>query len=522
MSVAGTIKPHTLLLRFTPWSLPFTNPRKEYQGDVTAPRAIKGARHGSTNVVSKERTYFRHPIIINGAGPAGLILAIGLKNAGIPYEICERHRHDLPSKPRRNYPSLLSPGTLKSLKAFLRAPSSRSILDKIAVNIPAPRADDGQLQHYVKTESLLELLRRQVPVHYGFTLSYEGITCLESVVTSRFVVDGTIKTFEGSLVVGADGKFSSVRKTNNLFLWPAVTYVAIIAVPSQQYESYFKGFLNDEGSTALLLGSTRLTLLTTSEHSGEIFMSLWYSRMTTSPTDYNAFFGCPAYGRSIQPVSYKFDPMVAREIDSLQPLAPPFGVAYDICKDVGVSQKINLLSVQMAKRELKTAVTSHGLNLPAVLIGDAAHAIPETLSSRDINSTIRDAVILCSMIVDRYEDDVLFSLIPKDYYATGHIIWANLGREWEEKWMKAHGLPFDHREARLTWVPVPRTSRLEESQDMSESEFHKFSLAARRKILRYKEKGNGRRSMIESRIRSQFKQKNAFQLPPGVEPSKVV
>ena len=54
--------------------------------------------------------------------------------------------------------------------------------------------------------------------------------------------------------------------------------------------------------------------------------------------------------------------------------------------------------------------------MSAVLIGNAAHAIPEIYAPDDINSAIVDAFDLCHMIVDRYNDDKLFSQIPKVYY----------------------------------------------------------------------------------------------------------
>lgn len=74
------------------------------------------------------RTRIRLPIIINGAGPAGLVLAVGLQNAKIPFEICEAQRHDLNSKPRRNQISLLRLNTVAQLKCLLKFSSYEAIL----------------------------------------------------------------------------------------------------------------------------------------------------------------------------------------------------------------------------------------------------------------------------------------------------------------------------------------------------------------------------------------------------------
>ncbi|CAF9923772.1 MAG: hypothetical protein ALECFALPRED_002543 [Alectoria fallacina] len=46
-------------------------------------------------------------------------------------------------------------------------------------------------------------------VNYGFRLEHESISCLESVVTSRHDFGDKVRTFEGSLLVGADGIFSA-------------------------------------------------------------------------------------------------------------------------------------------------------------------------------------------------------------------------------------------------------------------------------------------------------------------------
>ncbi len=57
--------------------------------------AFRGVDRDFASTAPKERRHVRLPTLINGAGPAGLVLAIGLKNAKIPFEIYERHRYDL-------------------------------------------------------------------------------------------------------------------------------------------------------------------------------------------------------------------------------------------------------------------------------------------------------------------------------------------------------------------------------------------------------------------------------------------
>ena len=158
----------------------------------------------------RECQHKRLPIVINGAAPAGLILAIGLKNARIPFEICERERHDLPSKPRRNHVSILERKTLLPLKKFLSAPTYHSFLRHMTLDPVDDNSDPwGILIH---TERLLDVLRRQVPIHYGHTLHREGISCRENVITSQYVAGSAVRTFRGSLLFGADGKFSAGKR----------------------------------------------------------------------------------------------------------------------------------------------------------------------------------------------------------------------------------------------------------------------------------------------------------------------
>lgn len=109
--------------------------------------------------------------------------------------------------------------------------------------------------------------------------------------------------------------------------------------------------------------------------------------------------------------------------------------------------------------------------MPAVLIGDAGHAVPDFLSPSGINLAMMDAIDLSSMIVQRYDDDEQFSRIAKDFYDLRHRWWQKVLFDWEETWTTALGLQYDSDQAKLQWVRLTRTSRLPERKIMSESEF---------------------------------------------------
>ena len=161
------------------------------------------------------RARVRLPIIINGAGPAGLILAIYLKNANIPFEIFEKEEQNLASrKVRRNYVSHLSPDSIHILKKLLNFSTKQELLQEVQrMSINRLRtSSDIRRGTRVYTESLLLLLRQQVHVHYGHTLEHQAISCRESVITSQYVRGNLIQTFRACLIVGADGKFSAGRR----------------------------------------------------------------------------------------------------------------------------------------------------------------------------------------------------------------------------------------------------------------------------------------------------------------------
>ena len=160
--------------------------------------------------------------------------------------------------------------------------------------------------------------------------------------------------------------------------------------------------------------------------------------------------------------------------------------------------------------------------MPAVLIGNAAHAIPEILSAADINWAMMDAFDLCHMIVERYDEDRLFSQITKDYYDIKYRQWHKLLMKWEQKWTSAHGLPYDLSKAIWTWVKVARTARLPNRETMPESEFKCLKHRDTRAIQQYKENEQARWRKIRQRIRDRFERKHAFSLPPGAKPTKLV
>ena len=282
-----------------------------------------------------------------------------------------------------------------------------------------------------------------------------------------------------------------------------------------------------DGRFSQVFGNSRL-LLATDKISGDsnVVMSLWYSRMSKSFEDYHAFFGFDPDERKTPRVSYGYDPMIADEIDSLQPLPAPLAAAYDLCRNAGSSQKWHLTAVGQKifnEFQMTTKVVSGGLSLPAVLIGDAAHAIPIALSRGDINDAVYDALDLCRMIVERYDDDELFARVPDDYYDWRTRRWGDLRKEWEERWLTAHGLPYSPLHAQRYWIKLSRTVRDPPPEKMEKGDFEgllddkrraSFRQGQRRELMRWRK--------VQQRLNNREQRRIAFAVKPGVYPSKLV
>lgn len=176
----------------------------------------------------------------------------------------------------------------------------------------------------------------------------------------------------------------------------------------------------------------------------------------------------------------------------------------------------------MGEGDLAMEVISNGLSMPAVLVGNAAHSIPEFLSPADISWVIMDAMDLCYMIVERYYDDRLFSQILKDFYDIKYHRWQKSLHEWDEKWTSAHGLPYNSTKARSTWIKLARPSRRLEGEFMSESISKSLPAGDRQAIQTYKYNELARWGVIQQRISDRLERKYAFKTPPGVEPTKLV
>jgi len=114
-----------------------------------------------------------------------------------------------------------------------------------------------------------------------------------------------------------------------------------------------------------------------------------------------------------------------------------------------MSSRVPPQSLIPTKEDLVTRVSVGSASVPAVLIGDAAHSLPEIHSHDDINHVVYDAINLARMIRDRQYDDSQFQRIPEEFYKLALPRWDKYRLEWEERIAKLYGL-----EEKLKWTKI--------------------------------------------------------------------
>lgn len=165
-----------------------------------APSCLQRSLRG-INVPTMAAISQKAPIIINGAGIAGLSLARVLQNANVPFEIFERHTKDSPLRTRRQVWFDWSPDLFPDL------PQRLNIAFK---NIARPRF--GHNSSRLRTQHFIGQLNQGIDVHWGHNLHQEGINIAGGAITPKYAHEKIIKIIKGSMLVGADGLFSTGKR----------------------------------------------------------------------------------------------------------------------------------------------------------------------------------------------------------------------------------------------------------------------------------------------------------------------
>ena len=68
--------------------------------------------------------------------------------------------------------------------------------------------NEGRLSH-LRTIHFTDLLARGIDIQWGHNLHQEGINITGGAITQKYSHEKVIKTVKGSMLVGADGQFST-------------------------------------------------------------------------------------------------------------------------------------------------------------------------------------------------------------------------------------------------------------------------------------------------------------------------
>ncbi|KAG0379261.1 hypothetical protein BGX24_001084 [Mortierella sp. AD032] len=163
-------------------------------------------------------------VLIVGAGLGGLMLGALLEKQGVPYTIFERAATVKPLGSAMAIGSALLPAFqqmgiyddfLAIGKYYTRVACSKQTGEDIKAGFPldimAWKTYSGYDQYIVARPMLYELILKQVPAHkIRFGKKVLNISEKDDKVTVHLTDD---ETFEGDIIVGADGAYSAVRQS---------------------------------------------------------------------------------------------------------------------------------------------------------------------------------------------------------------------------------------------------------------------------------------------------------------------
>lgn len=362
----------------------------------------KAKPHFNRNIASS----MPKPILIIGSGIAGLSLSRTLQRHSIPSLIFDAS----PSTRRQGFGITLHSWAYDRLQTdnskFIQAVSTdgtqgalnTSVMDaasgeplipihmsKLREGEP-PRAQESFRANRFR---LREFLRGDTEVRWEHKLaSFESSS---GGVIAHFE-NG--KTVEGSLLVGADGVFSTGRffslpsslppPTQSLIhslvrskilpqvtpkIFPVVVYNGILPLPTSEYNSKYAPHMH--GSNVVMGVSDNVVLgITINDITpNNVEMSWTYSRPAGGEEGEDPLYKPSRPRRE----AGKIPEELFEEIAKLGPLAPPFGSIFTP-EGVRKTAKYNwLMRSFLIPREIPSNLVG---SVPAVLMGDAAHAMP--------------------------------------------------------------------------------------------------------------------------------------------------
>jgi len=165
-------------------------------------------------------------LLIIGAGPAGLSLALGLRDSGLKIGIVERQTRNEISSPKFDGREIAlthhSMGLLKGLGLAEALSPEVSVLAKAqvedgssayALNFTPPAKSDDPLGYLIPNHAIRQALWDGVAACDNITLlDNRSLAAINTGVDSARVRTSTGETFSARLVVAADNRFSETRR----------------------------------------------------------------------------------------------------------------------------------------------------------------------------------------------------------------------------------------------------------------------------------------------------------------------
>lgn len=308
-------------------------------------------------------------VIVAGAGPVGLMTALGLARAGVPVLLVEQEPALTVDLRAGSY----HPPTLEAMAPYgitdrmlergitvrywqirdRRNPEWVATWDLALLAGLTPYPFRFHLEQHQLTPIILDLLRREPLADVRFGTRFAGVVQDANGVRVTLECDGTTEIVEGSYLVGADGGRSSVRKA--------------IGMP-------FEGFTWDE---RFMVISTSFDFQTRG-HAKNVYLA--------DPDQWATLFQMPGNGRPYWRIVIPTDPNVPEDVigapdavetwlQSFEPRDEPYDQLYN-----------NFYKVhQRVARNFRSG--------RVLLAGDAAH-LNNPLGAFGLNSGIHDAANL--------------------------------------------------------------------------------------------------------------------------------
>ncbi|KAM0463099.1 hypothetical protein ACHAPV_003225 [Trichoderma viride] len=355
----------------------------------------------------------KNPVIIIGAGIAGLSLARVLQENGIQVSVYESS----------------SRSAAQGYGITLRSWAYGPLVDKLGINLDEFRsavATDGSVggtgeinptMHDALTgkplieaspsqtgspegeffranrNRLREFLLRGVDCHFDYQLVSLDIDEGEELLNARFA-NGAVVT--GSLVIGADGVFSKVEPS----IASTMVYNGERQVPRSEFDSAIAPYMPHTNVHAAVAENTMIAITVTEKTETEVTLTWTY---THQPTETQS----PA--TLLRESSAELQVAILDAFAALGQLAPPFSTAL-------APEKVRqdrlyhwLMRTMRPPQDGLKLMASKGV----AVIGDAAHAMP-IFAGEGGNHALVDAVKLGQHLADSYSPASIEAFIDEE------------------------------------------------------------------------------------------------------------